>query len=63
MAAILLKNKVGNGLHEYMEGPYSILRMGNGQWYVWLGDKDTGEDFYSLREARKWCKQQDKMVA
>jgi len=58
--------------HEYTEGKYLISCMGSGSWQPWemaefddgqepKYDKqtltDTGKDFPTLRNARKWCKE------
>lgn len=53
-------NSTGEGRHEYREGDYVITLMGAGQWFVFkdLGFtlSDTGYDFKTLAEARKWAK-------
>lgn len=45
----------------YREGRYAIYKMGSGDWYVFIGEddkgNDTGQAFATLREARAWCKQ------
>lgn len=57
--------------HEYIEGKYLICRMGSGYWYIYemslfegepveydpQAISDTGYDFTTLRNARKWCKE------
>lgn len=52
------ENSAGQGTHEYREGNYTITWMGNDAWYVFLGNDDQGQDFLTLKAARKWC--QDK---
>lgn len=40
---------------EYREGKYIITRVVGGTFYVWLNEPET-EDFSTLAEARKWCR-------
>jgi hypothetical protein len=50
--------KTEEGSHEYVEGRYTMTRMGDDRWYIFSGGHDQGVDFASLGAARAWCKLQ-----
>jgi hypothetical protein len=50
--------KTAEGSHEYaLENGMHAVRMGNGEWYIFAGNRDIGVDFKTLRECRRWARE------
>ena len=48
--------KIELGAHEYREGPYTICRMGDNWWDIFINKSSVGHAYKTLREARAYCK-------